>query len=82
MPISKEALAFAIARLDEFKAIHESSDFPAKIEAMRTLREYLGITDEVLNDFIDWLVKFGAEGYEGGALFGLMVGLYINEFEN
>lgn len=75
-PLTEEALRAARRRIDDFVAVH--SDDESVLPAFTVLREGLGITDELMKEFIDWAnrVVFTEEpDPDATALFGLIVGL-------
>lgn len=75
-PLTQEALRAAQRYIDDFVAVHNEDD--DVMPSFTVLREGLGITDELMEDFINWAnrVVFTEEpDPDATALFGLIVGL-------
>lgn len=71
-----------MARLGDFKAVHDGKgDYT---EAFAVLRESLGISEELLSLYVNWVIEyFGVDGEDDylitGALWGLVTGLVVAE---
>lgn len=73
--LTKEGLAWACKRLEEFYAIHKSREHKDLTEAVTTLREGFGLTDEVAEQYVEWVHDFIGEQYDQSMILGLLVGV-------
>lgn len=75
-PVSKESLAWALRRVEDFYTVHADKEVPDKAEAVTVLRTSLGVTDELMSWFDEWVQEWlGEEVSLGDATLGFMIGL-------
>lgn len=80
--LSKEALAYATQRVEDFATVNKFRAPVEKIEAVNTWLAYLGLEDGRYDEFCEWLDRFLGPGWDGPVLIGFAVGLLVNQFNH
>lgn len=76
VPLNEDSLRTAIRRIHDFAAVHQHGNQSDMGEAFTVLRESLGITDDMLSEYVEWAERFLDSDSAGAPMtLGLMVGL-------
>lgn len=80
--VSRDSLRIAYRRLSDFYAVQKGGDRNALIEAVATLRKRYGLTDDLMNDFVEWMSDFSGDEHQGALMLGLLVGVMAAEIQH
>lgn len=79
--LTKESFAWACTRMEEFYAVQRNGDQNSLTEAVTTLRESYGLTDDLLERLDKWTDDFCGERYTEPVVLGFLLGLMASEYE-
>jgi hypothetical protein len=80
--LDEEALDFAISRVESFARLNFRREQSEKLEAVDILWSSFGIDDNIKERLSEWLNEFLGEDPDrhGAVLLGLLVGLFIEDY--
>lgn len=81
MQVSEEAIEYACKRTQDFAAVNQPLKWSEKLKAINTLFEGLGVDEDVREDLNDRLKSFIPESSYGPVLHGILIGLFIRQYE-
>lgn len=83
MQLSQESLSHALGRIEDFWRVHYESgeDHDEILEAVNTLLASFGLDEDRKEELRKGMEKLGGSNEEGAILLGMLVVLFVTEYE-
>jgi hypothetical protein len=80
--LTEKGLTWACTRLEDFYRVQSNGDLQSLINAVTTLREAYGFTDELLAQFATWIEQFSDGRYAAEeVVLGFLLGIMATDYE-
>lgn len=79
-PLTKEALEYATGRVEDFARVNLNRDKRGKQNAIEVLLNSFGLDDDLLAELNIWADQMDAAPETGSLMLGLLLGLFVHQF--
>jgi hypothetical protein len=79
--LDSEAFEYATKRIEAFAKVQQGREWSEQLNAVGVLLPSLGFDEDMKDELHAWLSKFIGPDYKGEIMLGLLIGLFIHQYQ-